>query len=114
MGDAALSPGAVQVGRSGRRRRARGEASVNELAAPFDISLSAISRHLKVLEKAELVERHKQAQFRRCRRPERLKQAVEWIEEHHRFRERQFDALALFLEQTQEEKEDDEHQHGEG
>ena len=54
-------------------RLAEGEASVNELAAPFEISLPAVSRHLKVLEEAKLIERRKDAQFRHCRlRPENL------------------------------------------
>lgn len=81
-----------------------GEASVNELAAPFDISLPAVSRHLKVLEGAKLIERARDAQFRRCRlRPAGLQQAADWIEEYRRFWEQQLDALAQFLDETQDE-----------
>jgi len=80
-------------------RLAEGESSVNELATPFDISLPAISRHLKVLEEAKLIERRKDAQFRRCRlRPENLQAAAAWINHYKRFWEGQFDQLAAYLE----------------
>ncbi|MDP6345816.1 MAG: metalloregulator ArsR/SmtB family transcription factor [Alphaproteobacteria bacterium] len=77
---------------------AKGEATVNDLAEPFEISLPAVSRHLKVLERAGLIERRKQAQFRRCAlRPEALREAADWIEHHARFWEEQLDALASYL-----------------
>ena len=80
-------------------RLAQGEASVGELAAPFDISLPAISRHLRVLEDANLVARRADAQWRVCRlRPEPLQQAADWIEVHRRFWAASLDRLAAFLE----------------
>jgi DNA-binding transcriptional ArsR family regulator len=80
-------------------RLALGEASVGELAEPFDISLPAISRHLKVLEKARLIARERDAQWRRCRiEPEGLKAAADWVEQYRKFWEDRLDALADFLE----------------
>jgi len=80
-------------------RLAQGEASVGELAEPFEISLPAISRHLKVLEKARLIARERDAQWRRCRiEPEGLKAAADWVEQYRRFWEDRLDALADFLE----------------
>ena len=91
-------------------RLAAGDASVGELAEPFHISMPAISRHLKVLESAELISRHKDAQWRRCRlRPEKLKLAADWISEYRKFWDDQFDALAHYLQnvqKTEEEKDD--------
>lgn len=82
-------------------RLAKGEASVSELADPFDISLPAVSRHLRVLEGARLIERRIDAQWRLCRlRPEPLKQAVDWIEHYRQFWEARFDNLAAYLEET--------------
>ena len=79
-------------------RLAGGEATVNELAAPFDISLPAVSRHLKVLEKARLITREREAQWRRCRlAAEPLKEAAEWIERYRAFWDSRFDALEKFL-----------------
>jgi len=79
-------------------RLALGEASVGELAEPFDISLPAISRHLKVLEKARLIARERDAQWRRCRiEPEGLKAAADWVEQYRKFWEERLDALADFL-----------------
>jgi DNA-binding transcriptional ArsR family regulator len=80
-------------------RLALGEASVGELAEPFDISLPAISRHLKVLENARLIARERDAQWRRCRiEPEGLKAAADWVEQYRTFWEDRLDALAEFLE----------------
>lgn len=80
-------------------RLARGESSVTELAQPFDISLPAISKHLKVLENAGLLARSKDGRIRRCCvNPEPMRAATEWIERHRRFWEGQFDALARHLE----------------
>lgn len=81
-------------------RLAQGEASVGELAAPFDISLPAISRHLKVLESAHLIVREKDAQWRRCRLDAApLKQAADWVERYREFWEERFDALDALLKQ---------------
>jgi DNA-binding transcriptional ArsR family regulator len=64
-------------------RLADGEATVNELAAPFAMSLQAVSKHLKVLEHAGLISRGQQAQYRPCRfEAEPLDEAVEWVERH--------------------------------
>jgi DNA-binding transcriptional ArsR family regulator len=79
-------------------RLALGEATVNELAAPFAISLPAVSRHLKVLEKARLITREREAQWRRCRlAPEPLTEAAEWMERTRAFWEARFDALDKLL-----------------
>lgn len=79
-------------------RLAEGEATVNELAAPFAISLPAVSRHLKVLERARLITRAREAQWRRCRlAPQPLKAAAEWMERYRAFWDARFDALEKFL-----------------
>ena len=80
-------------------RLARGEASVGDLARPFDISLPAVSRHLKVLEQVQLIERETDAQWRLCRikgRP--LRAAHAWIGRYRRFWEARLDQLADYLE----------------
>jgi DNA-binding transcriptional ArsR family regulator len=83
-------------------RLSDGEASVNDLAAPFDISLPAISKHLKVLEKAGLIERTREAQWRPCRlRAEPLKDAAEWIETYKRHWDESFDRLGEYLKKIQ-------------
>jgi DNA-binding transcriptional ArsR family regulator len=79
-------------------RLALGETSVNELAAPFEMSLPAVSRHLKVLENAGLISRSRDAQWRPCRlRAEELKTATEWLEGYRRFWEESFDRLDEYL-----------------
>jgi DNA-binding transcriptional ArsR family regulator len=84
-------------------RLAAGDATVLELAAPFDISLPAISRHLKVLEQAGLIKRGRDAQRRPCSLdPEALASATEWIEHTRRAWEARFDRLADYLKQLQE------------
>ena len=81
-------------------RLATGEATVNQLAEPFDISLPAISRHLKVLEHAGLIERGRDAQTRPCRlRGEALGEVVQWAEHTKRAWEERFDRLDAYLEQ---------------
>jgi DNA-binding transcriptional ArsR family regulator len=80
-------------------RLARGEASVGDLAAPFDISLPAVSRHLKVLEHAGLIEREADAQWRMCRLKGRpLREAHGWLERYRRFWEESLDRLVEYLE----------------
>ena len=82
-------------------RLATGAATVGELAQPFDMSLPAVSRHLKVLTAAGLIERSTEAQWRRCAlRGEGLRAAADWIEFYRRFWEAQFDRLDAFLERT--------------
>ena len=79
-------------------RLATGEASVGDLARPFEISLPAVSRHLKVLERANLIERKTEAQWRRCQlTPEPLAQAADWIDAYRGFWEARLDALDAFL-----------------
>ena len=81
-------------------RLSRGEASVGDLARPFDISLPAISRHLRVLERARLIERRVDAQRRVCRlRPQPLHAAADWIERYRSFWEGRLDDLAALLEE---------------
>lgn len=82
-----------------------GEAMVTELAAPFDISLPAVSRHLKVLQGAGLISRGRQAQWRPCRlEAEPLKEVVEWAGEFRRFWDESFDRLDAYLQTLQEEE----------
>lgn len=82
-------------------RLSQGEATVNELAAPFEISLPAISRHLKVLEKAGLIRRMRDAQRRRCAlAPERLDLVRDWVDQYSRFWNERFDRLAVALGET--------------
>ncbi len=79
-------------------RLAGGEATVNELAEPFDMSLQAVSRHLKVLERAGLISRGRDAQYRPCRlEAEPLDGAVDWIERHRTIWEDRYDRLAAHL-----------------
>ncbi len=90
-------------------RLARDPASVGELAAPFEISLPAVSRHLKVLESARLIRREKDAQWRRCRlEATPLRQATDWLVQYRRFWEQRLDSLAAYLEDLQPDEEVDE------
>jgi DNA-binding transcriptional ArsR family regulator len=83
-------------------RLASGEATVGELAEPFQISGPAVSKHLKVLERAGLITRTRRAQWRLCRLdPEPLRQAVAWLEGYRRFWDGSFDRLAEHLETIQ-------------
>ncbi|MCB2199135.1 metalloregulator ArsR/SmtB family transcription factor [bacterium] len=75
-----------------------GERTVLELAKPFEMSLPAVSKHLKVLEKAGLIQRGRDAQYRPCRLdPTRLKEVAEWLEEYRRFWEGSLDRLDDYL-----------------
>ena len=79
-------------------RLADGEATVNELAAPFEISLPAISRHLKVLEGAGLISRGRTAQWRPCRlEVRRLREVDDWLSRYRRFWDGSFDRLDSYL-----------------
>lgn len=79
-------------------RLSRGAATVNELSRPFRMTLPAISKHLKVLEKAGLIERSREAQWRPCRlRPQPLQQAASWIDDYRQFWEQSFDRLDQYL-----------------
>src|SRR5215207_3444748 len=84
-------------------RLAEGEATVNELAAPFPVSLPAISRHLKVLERAGLIERGREAQWRPSRlQPEPLNEAAAWLNARTRTWEGRMDRLQDHLQRIKE------------
>ena len=79
-------------------RLVSGEASVTELAEPFEMSLPAVSKHLKVLERAGLIARGREAQWRPCRlEAGPLKDAADWLEHYRRFWEQSFDRLDVYL-----------------
>ncbi|MEX0773972.1 MAG: metalloregulator ArsR/SmtB family transcription factor [Balneolales bacterium] len=83
-------------------RLSSGETTVNDLARPFKMSLPGISKHLKVLERAGLVERGREAQWRPCRiKAEPLKDAAGWIEQYRQFWEESFDRLDDYLHELQ-------------
>ena len=86
-------------------RLSLGETSVTELAEPFDMSLPAISKHLKVLERAGLIARGREAQWRPCRlEAAPLKDATAWLEEYRRFWEQSFDKLGDYLQRLQKKE----------
>ena len=93
-------------------RLAQGEASVTELAKPFDLSLPGVSKHLKVLQRAGLITQSRNAQWRPCRlEGGRLKEASEWVGEYRRFWDESFERLDEILQDLiQKEKESDDHQ----
>jgi DNA-binding transcriptional ArsR family regulator len=84
---------------------ALGEASVKELAEPFDMSLPAVSKHLKVLERAGLVSRSREAQYRPVKlEATPFRDATEWLERYRRFWDESMDRLAQYLEEVQAEE----------
>jgi DNA-binding transcriptional ArsR family regulator len=84
-------------------RLARGEATVTELAQPFPITMPAISKHLKVLERAGLITRRRAAQQRPCRlEPAPLATAIDWLEHYRRFFEGSYDRLEAHLREIQD------------
>ena len=83
-------------------RLTQGEASVNELAEPFEMSLPAVSKHLKVLERAGLISRARVAQSRPCRlEAAPLREVADWVEHYRRFWEQSSDRLDDYLQQLQ-------------
>jgi DNA-binding transcriptional ArsR family regulator len=87
-------------------RLARGETSVTEIAARFEISLPGVTKHLRVLESAGLLASTKRGRVRRCRlEPRRLRDAAEWIRFYQQFWEEQLDALEDYLAETADEEE---------
>jgi DNA-binding transcriptional ArsR family regulator len=83
-------------------RLALGESSVNALAKPFDMSLPAVSKHLKVLERAGLISRTREAQYRPCKlEPQSLKPVDEWLEEYRVLWGARFDRLDAYLQKIQ-------------
>jgi len=89
-------------------RLASGETTVNKLAEPFKMTLPGISKHLKVLQRAGLIERSRNAQWRPCRlAAEPLRGVADWVEQYRRFWEERFDRLDDYLRELQaKEKED--------
>src|SRR5438094_10475661 len=84
---------------------ASGETSVTELAKPFEMSMLAVSKHLKVLERAGLIARGREAQWRPCRlQAGPLKDADEWIERYRRHWEESFDRLDSYLQELQQKE----------
>jgi DNA-binding transcriptional ArsR family regulator len=89
-------------------RLALGEASVKELAEPFDMSLQAVSKHLKVLERGGLIVRGRRAQLRPCRlEAAALKDVSEWLDDFRRLWEERFDRLGDYLSQLQNREKND-------
>src|ERR671917_230162 len=86
-------------------RLARGEATVNELAAPFALSLPGVSKHLKVLQRAGLITQGRRAQWRPCRlEAAPLKDVSDWVEQYHELWEGRFDRLDEYLRELQSEE----------
>jgi DNA-binding transcriptional ArsR family regulator len=86
-------------------RLAGGEKTVTDLAAPFRMSLPAVSKHLKVLERAGLIARGRTAQWRPCRiRATPLKDAVDWMEHYRKYWDESFDRLDAYLKEIQEKE----------
>jgi DNA-binding transcriptional ArsR family regulator len=103
--DLTLSALADPTRRAILARLALGEATVNELAEPFDISQPSISKHLKVLERAGLISRGRSAQFRPCRLDaEPLKEVAAWVEQYRRHWDGQLDRLDGYLRKVQSKK----------
>ena len=87
-------------------RLATGEASVQELSRPFDMTLPAVSKHLKVLQRAGLVEQGRRAQWRPCRiKAEPLKDAADWVEQYRALWEERFDRLDSYLQELKQKSE---------
>jgi DNA-binding transcriptional ArsR family regulator len=86
-------------------RLAQGDASVNELAEPFDMQLPAISKHIKVLERAGLIERSRHAQYRPCRlNPTALAEVSTWADQYRSIWETRFDRLAATVDELQQRR----------
>jgi DNA-binding transcriptional ArsR family regulator len=85
-------------------RLALGETSVTELAEPFEMSMPAVSKHLRVLQQAGLISRGREAQWRPCKlNPEPLHKAADWLDEYRKFWEQSFDRLDSYLQTLQTE-----------
>lgn len=113
--DARLDETFAALANSTRRaileRLAEGEASVNDLAAPFDLTLPAISKHIKVLENAGLITRGRRAQFRPCNiAAAPLAEVADWAEQYRHIWDQRFDRMSDYvqnLQNTQHEKEEE-------
>ncbi len=94
-------------------RLSQGEMGVQEIAKPFEMSLAAISKHLKVLEKAKLIRRGKDAQWRPCAlEAAPLKEASDWIGDYRQFWEESFERLDEYLKEMQSKEKKGEEKHG--
>jgi DNA-binding transcriptional ArsR family regulator len=92
-------------------RLSQGEASVTDLAKPFDLSLPGVSKHLKVLQRAGLITQSRNAQWRPCRlEGARLQEAAEWVGEFRRFWDESFERLDEYLAELQKEKKTNDNQ----
>ena len=88
-------------------RLALGEATVTQIAAPFDMSLPGVSKHLRVLQRAGLIEQGRDAQWRPCRlEAEPLRNVAAWVERYRRFWEESFDRLDGYLREIQQQEND--------
>jgi DNA-binding transcriptional ArsR family regulator len=91
-------------------RLARGEATVNELAEPFDLKLPTVSKHLKVLQRAGLVSQGRKAQWRPCRlEADRLKEVADWVEQYRGVWEERFGQLDQYLHDLQQNNKEEHH-----
>jgi DNA-binding transcriptional ArsR family regulator len=91
----------------------KGERSVSDLAEPFEMTLPAISKHLKVLEKAGLIQRSRDAQYRPCKlNAKPLKEAAKWVEQYRQFWEERLDRLDDYLAQLQGKPQEKEKKRG--
>jgi DNA-binding transcriptional ArsR family regulator len=105
---AALSALADPTRRAVLARLAQGEATVSEIAKPFEISLPAVSRHLKVLERAGLISRSREAQWRRCKlEAQGLRAVDDWLAVYRRFWDASFDRMAAYIGELREGDSDD-------
>ena len=94
-------------------RLSTGQCSVTELAEPFDMSLPAVSKHLRVLERAGLIDRERDAQWRRCHiNASPLKDVVDWAEHYRHLWEGRLDRLDSYLQQLQTKKKREDKRHG--
>jgi DNA-binding transcriptional ArsR family regulator len=88
-------------------RLAQGEATVTELAQPFDMTMPAVTKHLKVLERAGLITRSREAQTRPCRlAPGPLQEVANWVDEYRPYWEARFDRLDEYLREVQDKREE--------
>ena len=88
-------------------RLSKGEASVAELAKPFDMTAPAVTKHLRVLKEAGLITQGRQAQWRPCKlNPAPLKEAADWVEYYRQFWEERFDRLDDYLQELQRKEKD--------
>lgn len=86
-------------------RLATGETTVGELAAPFEMTLPAVTKHLKVLERAGLISRGREAQWRPCRlQAQPLREVANWVERYQKFWEQRFDSLERYLHEVQQQE----------